>query len=218
MSKGKIVGGALAAVAGILAGIYADEGGYVNHPNDPGGPTRYGVTEKVARAAGYSGDMRYFPKHCTGSATVCSDEIYIDRYMKKPGYWPLITFEPAVAEELINTAVNMGSPRPSRWFQQSINELCPRKVAVDGKVGPDTRAAYQFCRTNMGPPFCVVMLDMLDAKQRAEYDRLVRVNPSLKVFHRGWVRQRIGNVDRAKCNGMADNQGRWRPTIEGANR
>ncbi|MDD3799362.1 MAG: glycosyl hydrolase 108 family protein [Novosphingobium sp.] len=199
MSKGKIIGGAIGAVAAILAGIYAHEGGYVNHPNDPGGPTRYGVTEQVARAAGYGGDMRHFPLHCTGSAETCADEIYIGRYMKQPGYWPLIVIEPAVAEELIDTAVNMGAPRPSKWFQQSINELCGTRLTVDGKVGPKTRSAYERCRSAKGPQVCVAMLDRLDARQLAEYDRLVRVNPSLKVFHRGWTRQRIGNVDRAKC-------------------
>lgn len=29
--------------------------------NDPGGKTRYGVTEAVARSAGYTGDMRSLP-------------------------------------------------------------------------------------------------------------------------------------------------------------
>ncbi|MFA7597013.1 MAG: glycosyl hydrolase 108 family protein [Novosphingobium sp.] len=199
MSKGKIAAGVTSMVAAILAAIYANEGGYVNHPNDPGGATRYGVTEQVARAAGYAGDMRHFPMHCAGTATVCADDIYIARYMKEPGFWPLIEADPAVAEELIDTAVNMGPPRPSRWFQESINELCAGKVAVDGQVGPKTRAAWQACRKQGGPRLCVSMLDRLDARQRAEYDWLVRVNPKLKSFHRGWINHRIGNVDRRKC-------------------
>ena len=38
------------------------EGGYVHNPADRGGATRYGVTEAVARAHGYAGAMRDFPR------------------------------------------------------------------------------------------------------------------------------------------------------------
>lgn len=200
LSPAKKGGIAAGTIAVILAGIYANEGGFVDHPNDPGGATNYGITERVARQAGYTGDMRYFPKHCEGPAKACADEIYINKYMKQPGYWPLIEFEPAVAEELIDTAVNMGPPRPSRWFQQSLNELCASNLAVDGRVGPRTVAAYMECQSRV-QGLCVAVLDKLDAKQRAEYDRLVRVNPKLKVFHRGWINRRVGNVERSKCNG-----------------
>jgi lysozyme family protein len=34
------------------------EGDFSDHPADRGGPTRWGVSEAVARAHGYAGDMR----------------------------------------------------------------------------------------------------------------------------------------------------------------
>ena len=37
------------------------EGGYSNHPADPGGKTRYGITEAVAREVGYRGNMNELP-------------------------------------------------------------------------------------------------------------------------------------------------------------
>ncbi|WP_303740874.1 glycosyl hydrolase 108 family protein, partial [Yersinia enterocolitica] len=46
----------------IFEAILGKEGGYVNHPDDKGGPTRWGITEKVARAHGYTGDMRNLPR------------------------------------------------------------------------------------------------------------------------------------------------------------
>ncbi|ELW9416697.1 hypothetical protein SIO58_000529, partial [Enterobacter hormaechei] len=38
--------------------ILGKEGGYVDHPNDKGGPTNWGITQATARAHGYTGDMR----------------------------------------------------------------------------------------------------------------------------------------------------------------
>ncbi|HGV4401999.1 TPA: glycosyl hydrolase 108 family protein, partial [Klebsiella pneumoniae] len=42
----------------IIEGILGKEGGYVDHPSDKGGPTRWGITQTIARAHGYTGDMR----------------------------------------------------------------------------------------------------------------------------------------------------------------
>jgi Glycosyl hydrolase 108 len=42
----------------LIDDVIGREGGYSNHPADRGGATRWGVTEAVARAHGYRGDMR----------------------------------------------------------------------------------------------------------------------------------------------------------------
>ena len=46
----------------LIEEVIAREGGYVNHPADPGGATRWGVTERLARAHGYRGPMRDYPR------------------------------------------------------------------------------------------------------------------------------------------------------------
>ncbi len=190
--KAKAAGG-MATIALMIAGVIAVEGGYVNHPADPGGETNMGITKKVAIANGYAGPMRTLPREVAHS-------IYYGRYIVAPGYEPLVSIDAPVAEELFDTTVNMGAPRPSRWFQLSINTQCGTKLTIDGRVGLGTIAAYRACQAKVGAtPLCRGTLDRLDTAQKAEYDRLVRVNPKLKVFHRGWVAHRIGNVDRAKC-------------------
>jgi len=193
-------GGIAATIAAILVGIYAAEGGYVNDKHDRGGATNYGVTEAVARQNGYVGDMRNFPKHCYGDVTVCADKIYVERYIVAPGYYPLLSIEPAVAEELIDTGVNMGPRWPSIWFQSSINVFCGTKLAPDGKVGPKTIAAYESCATQKGSvALCKMMLDSLDRSQEARYRRIVANNPSQAKFLRGWLRLRVGNVNPQSC-------------------
>ncbi|MBM3529042.1 MAG: hypothetical protein FJX62_13210 [Alphaproteobacteria bacterium] len=44
-----------------LRRVLGHEGGYVNHPRDPGGETNYGITVAVARQNGYAGPMRDIP-------------------------------------------------------------------------------------------------------------------------------------------------------------
>lgn len=185
-------GGTAAAVAAIIAAVFALEGGYVWHKDDPGGATNHGITERVARANGFTGDMRDLSR-------AEAFAIYEREYIRKPGFVPLVEIDPAVAEEVIDTGVNMGPARPIRFFRQAVNEVCRTRLPITATMDAVTVQAWRDCRANLGRPGCVAVLDSLDRQQRAEYDRLVRVNPRLRVFHRGWINHRIGNVKRSRC-------------------
>lgn len=190
MSKGKIAAAVSTAALGIIASTIGLEGGYVNHPNDPGGETNMGITKKVAVSHGYTGPMRALPRSV-------AESIYFEDYLVRPGYEPLIELDAAVTEEVFDTTVNMGPARPSRFLQASLNEICPAlKLTVDGKVGVATIAGYRRCQRTL---LCQAMIPRLDAKQLAEYDRLIRTNPKLQSFRRGWTNHRIGNVPLEKC-------------------
>jgi len=192
----KAAGGIAAAALAMIASVIAVEGGYVNHPNDPGGETHMGITKAVAVQNGYVGPMRTLPRDV-------AESIYYRRYLVQPGYAALVPIDAAVTEELFDTTVNMGPARPSTWFQQSINTLCGAQLVTDGRVGPGTIAAYRACQGALGAGnLCVATLNNLDAAQGNEYVRLVRVNPKLKVFYKGWVAHRVGNVDRRKCSAV----------------
>jgi lysozyme family protein len=183
-----------AACCAMIAATIALEGGYVNHPADPGGETNMGITKTVARSKGYVGPMRTLPREV-------AESIYYEDYIVAPGFEPLVAMNAPVVEELYDTASNMGPARPSRFFQQSINELCGTRIVPDGKVGPGTTVAFAACQQKQGAAImCVSMLNKLDGKQKDEYERLVRVNPKLRVFLRGWIANRVGNVDRRKCS------------------
>ena len=223
---GKQAGAAtiIALVFAILTATFANEGGYVDHRDDPGGATNHGITEAVARGKGYTGSMRALKRECDfpivlpdgirdaldeaaleqleadeDGKTPCAAQILFEDYILAPGYLPLVVIDDAVAEEVIDTAVNMGPLRPSRYFQLAVNRVCGTNLVPDGRIGPLTVDAWHLCRYRLGPPACVRMLDALDIQQEAEYDRLVRVNPKLRRFRRGGQNFRIGNVDRARC-------------------
>ncbi|HEY9219558.1 MAG TPA: glycosyl hydrolase 108 family protein [Phenylobacterium sp.] len=199
MSNARLVGGVSAAALAIIGGVVAIEGGYVNHRNDPGGATNHGMTEKVARANGYQGDMRALPKEF-------AVQVYNKDYIVKPGFEPFLALSPAVAEELIDTGVNTGPARPSRWLQSSLNAFSQQgraypQITVDGRVGPATVAAYQGLQKARGKvKACELIVKSLDAQQGAYYVSISASNPKLQSFTAGWFDHRIGNVPLSRCS------------------
>lgn len=181
------------AIAAMIAATMVHEGGYVFHKADPGGETNMGITKNVAVAAGWTRPMKELPKEVVQS-------IYYQNFIIQTGYVGLVEANPPVVAELFDTAVNMGPGRPNRFLRRSLNQVCRTNLPITGKIDLDVKMSFDNCSVNIGASnFCLKMLDALDAQQKAEYDRLVRVNPKLRVFYRGWVNKRIGNVPRSNC-------------------
>lgn len=187
----------IAAAATIIGAVFALEGGYVFNKNDPGGETNHGVTKAVAVDAGYTGPMRELTRETAA-------EIYDVKYIQEPGYDRILELSAVVGEELVDSAVNAGPARASRWFQTSLNQLnsaggCPI-LHVDGKVGPATADAYKCLqRTRGAPKACQMTIKLMDAQQAQHYMSLVNSNKKFSNFIVGWVDHRIGNVDIKRC-------------------
>lgn len=77
------------------------EGDYANHPADRCGPTRFGITEAVARAHGYRGSIAALPREE-------AEAIYRRLYWLRPRFDAVAERAPAVAAELFDTGANMG--------------------------------------------------------------------------------------------------------------
>ena len=187
--------GLTAAVASIVSAVFLMEGGYVNDPRDPGGETNYGITKQVAVANGYYGPMKEMPKDFAWS-------VYYDQYLGKPGYDKVLAYSPAVAEELVDTAVNTGVSRSSLWFQKALNSLNRGgkdypSITTDGKVGSSTIKAYASLEKVRGKAkACEMVIKLVDAQQANHYMSLTKMSD----FTPGWVQHRIGNVDLKKCS------------------
>jgi lysozyme family protein len=138
------------------------EGDFVNHPSDPGGKTRYGITEAVARRVGYRGDMRELP-------------LDLAKRIYREDYWQAVRAEqlpPAIRYAVFDAAVNSGPAQSVRWLQRALG------VTDDGVIGPQTLSA-----ANQANP------DALRARLVVQRLRFMTNLGTFDDFGRGWTRR-----------------------------
>ena len=173
----------------LIGPLLEREGGYVDDPRDAGGETCWGVTRKVARAAGYDGEMRDMGRERAIA-------IYRDRYWTRPGLDRIARVNPCVAARLFDISVNMGAAAAVSFLQRALNILNRGgrdypDVAVDGVAGPGLiRALGAFLRQR-GPPGEAVLLAALTCLQGARYLELAEARPADEAFEFGWFANRI---------------------------
>ncbi len=160
--------------------ILRREGGFVDHPNDRGGPTKYGVTQRtlsqyIGRAALRSEVERM-------SEDVARD-IYQTNYFVAPRIDRLPDTIQAFA---FDCAVNHGPRRAIKFVQSVCNQAgVEPSLDIDGAMGPNTRKAAFWAEQTMGPVFLKALVE----ERRNFYYAIVNANPSQKVFLRGWLRR-----------------------------
>ncbi len=114
-----------------LAAILAEEGGYVDHPLDPGGATKFGITRATLSAAR---GRPVSKAEVMALSPEAAAEIYRARYWKAvrgddlPAGLDLAVFD---------AAVNSGPSRAIRLLQEALS------VPEDGVFGPGTLAAVK---------------------------------------------------------------------------
>lgn len=91
------------------------EGGWSNHPKDPGGKTMYGITERVYHAWLKERGHRLKPVRQITMAE--AKEIYYTNYWLRAGCHKL---NPGVDRMTYDAAVNSGVRRARQWLKQSI--------------------------------------------------------------------------------------------------
>jgi lysozyme family protein len=154
-----------------LAEVLHHEGGYVDHPSDPGGATNRGVTLETARAHGLDKDGDGDVDKADVRRITAGDAARVYR----EGYW-----EPAHCGALpagvdlivFDLAVNSGVRRARRMLQEALG------VAVDGAIGPRTRQA-------MARADRLQLVSRLYQLRKDYYRSL----GTFAVFGRGWLRR-----------------------------
>lgn len=153
-----------------LAFVLEHEGGFADHPRDPGGATMKGVTLAVFR--------RFF-----GNSKSVKDLKKITdaqlRKVYKTDYWDKCSGDKlpsGVDYAVFDSAVNSGPGRSAIWLQKAVG------AKADGAIGPNTLSKVA---THEPPAIVGRMLDL-----RMEF---LRDLSTFDVFGRGWSR-RVASV------------------------
>lgn len=169
------------------------EGGYISHAADRGGPTKFGITEAVARAHGYAGAMAGLPREEAAA-------IYRRLYWLRPRFDQVAERSPKVAAELLDTGANMGPAVATTFLQRALNALNRAAkdypdLTPDGRIGPATLGALDaFLDARGRRTGETVLLRALEALQGERYLRLAEKRPANEAFLYGWLANRIGTI------------------------
>lgn len=167
--------------------ILFHEGGLVNHKNDPGGATNYGVSLRFLRSTGQIDDYDF-----DGDGDIDSDDIqrmtkdqacdiYKKHWWEKYGYSRIN--EQSIATKLFDMAVNMGQSQAVKILQRAIRRITNNtSISADGVLGPMTINALNAINPQR-------LLEVLRSEQAEFYHRLTDKNPKLAVFEKGWLKR-----------------------------
>mgnify|MGYP000742819833 FL=1 len=149
-----------------LETILHHEGGYVNHPKDPGGETNLGVTKRVYLEHGGTKDMK---------------DLLVEDVapIYKKGYWDKIKGDdlPGGLDLCVfDFGVNAGPGRAAKFLQQMIG------TTVDGGIGPNTLAKVEEYVRENGEHETVKKYQEMRQKY---YEQL----STFATFGKGWTRR-----------------------------
>ena len=177
------------AATTLLDDLLAREGGYVDHPDDRGGPTNFGITHTVALAAGWTGSMRDLPRERAIA-------IYRRRYWTLPRFDAVAEIAPRIAAELFDTGVNMGPGVAAAFLQRALNALNRQgrdwpDLVVDRAIGGATLDALRRLLAVRGRAGEATLLKALNALQGARYIELAEGRQANESFLYGWLSSRV---------------------------
>lgn len=159
--------------------VLKNEGGYVNHEYDKGGPTNLGITQDTLsdylnRQASID-DVKKLDKQ-----TACA--IYKKCYYTNPKIDEL----PLLIQPLMfDMAVNHGHKKAVKLLQELLSKKGYDIGIIDGVIGNKTCDGSKQAVDNLGKVFVNNLVNM----RISFYNAIVHNNPSQKVFLKGWLKR-----------------------------
>lgn len=180
----------------IIDDLILREGGFTNDPDDPGGPTKYGITQKT-----YS-DFIGRPVTVDEMRDLTPEQaaaVYTKKYIGDPGFDKVLAISDAIGEEVIDSGVNCGVEESGRWLQQCLNALNRQgrdyaDIAEDGACGAGTIAALHTYLQKRQADGELVMVRYLNALQGAYYITISQKHKNLEDYVFGWGLNRLAGL------------------------
>ncbi len=171
-----------------LGQTLAHEGGFVDHPSDPGGATKYGISLRFLRSRGEDigdldgdGDIDQNDIKLLSKNEVAS--LYFNEFWVKQSYGKL---PKEVAARAFDMAVNMGPVQANKILQRAVCAF-RIKIEVDGILGLQSEGAITTIENLFGSED--PLMAVIRAEHAAFYRRLTHIKPRLKPFLKGWLRR-----------------------------
>ena len=164
-------------IEAMIDDVISKEGGYVNHPADKGGATKYGITQKTL--------SRYLETAVTidmvkGLDLETARDIYELKYYRAPR---IDRLPQDLQPFLFDCAVNHGPRRAIKFLQNVCNEAGFGPLSVDGLMGPKTKEQARACLEELGQWMIVALVE----ERQMFYVDIVERNESQEVFLKGWL-------------------------------
>ena len=159
-----------------LKEVLLHEGGFVNHPRDPGGMTNLGVTKATYE------DWVGYPVNETIMRKLTPALV---KTLYKRKYWDMVRGDDLpIGLDLcvFDFAVNAGPARAARYLQKMVG------ANTDGVIGPKTLSLVQSLVAGKNLSFAAMKYQDM----RQEYYHQLR---TFNTFGRGWLR-RVKEVER----------------------
>jgi lysozyme family protein len=150
------------------------EGGYSNHPSDPGGATNFGITQVVYDV--YRAGKSLAPKSVREIAPEEVQDIFFSKYWK-PMNLDGIRDDDLILQ-LFDAGINTGIKTAIKLIQRLIG------VVDDGVLGVESIRAINEYNGNIIADF--------SKRRKLFYVTLTQNKPNLKVFLKGWL-SRVDN-------------------------
>ncbi|ANZ50079.1 putative peptidoglycan domain protein [Erwinia phage vB_EamM_Parshik] len=172
------------SMEGIIAAKVNIEAGYVNNPNDLGGPTNFGITQATARENGYTGDMRNLTR-----------QMALDIYKK--GWWDrmrldrILAWNPLLADRMFDFGINAGRANCIKSLQRILNVLNRQgklyaDISADGGIGPATMTALEGFLKARGTDGFNRLMFALTSHQVSYYTEISEKRVQNEEFTYGW--------------------------------